>query len=103
MCYSSLQSEANIDLRTPPTAGYPQAWPAHVTVTTRAKRHERSVVHVPGDPARPAGEDSLQQKFSRVTAPALKGEPGEAVFAAALGGIDNPAGIMDEIEKLVAA
>jgi len=60
-------------------------------------------MHVPGDPARPAGEDTLQQKFSRVTAPALKGESAEAVFAAALGGIDNPAGILGEIDKLVAA
>jgi 2-methylcitrate dehydratase PrpD len=84
------------------SAGYPQAWPAHITVATRAKRHERSVMHVPGDPALPAGEDALQQKFSRAAARALKGQSAEAVFAAALGGIDNPAGILGEIERLAA-
>ena len=85
------------------TAGYPQAWPAHVTVTTRTKRHERSVVHVPGDPARPLGEDALIGKFSRLAARALKDQSAEAVFAAALGGIDHPAGIIGDIEKLAAA
>jgi 2-methylcitrate dehydratase PrpD len=85
------------------TAGYPQAWPAHVTVTTRAKRHERSVMHVPGDPTRPLGEDALQQKFSRMAARALKDQSAETVFAAALGGIDNPAGIIGEIDRLAAA
>ena len=85
------------------TAGYPQAWPAHVTVTTRTKRHERSVMHVPGDPARALGEEALMGKFSRLAARALKDQSAEAVFAAALGGIDNPAGIIGEIDKLAAA
>jgi 2-methylcitrate dehydratase PrpD len=85
------------------TAGYPQAWPAHVTVTTRAKRHERSVMQVPGDPGRPVGEDALMGKFSRVAARALKDQSAESMFALALGGIDNPTGILGEIDKLVAA
>ena len=50
------------------TAGYPHAWPAHVTVHA-AKRRERSVVHVPGDPARPFNADELKAKFLRVIAP----------------------------------
>ena len=49
------------------SAGYPQAWPAHVTVTASGRR-EKSVTHVPGDPARPLGEDDLKAKFVRVTA-----------------------------------
>ena len=75
------------------TAGYPQAWPAHVTVTTRTKRYERSVIHVPGDPARPFGADELKAKFLRVISPAFGAERAETLFVAALGGIDNPAGI----------
>jgi 2-methylcitrate dehydratase PrpD len=81
-------------------AGYPQAWPAHVTVTTRAKRHERSVLQVPGDPARPFGEDGLQAKFVKVFAPASESESAEAVFALALRGIDDPPGTLGEIERL---
>ena len=82
-------------------AGYPQAWPAHVTVTTRTKRYERSALHVPGDPARPFGANDLQAKFVRVVSPALGAERAGALFAAALGGIDNPAGMIGEIEGLV--
>jgi 2-methylcitrate dehydratase PrpD len=84
------------------TAGYPQAWPAHVTVTTRGKRHERSVIHVPGDPARSFGEDDLKAKFFPVVAPALKNETAESAFALALRGIDDPAGTVAEIDRLAA-
>ena len=42
-------------------------WPAHVTVTASGRR-ERTVTHVPGDPARPFGEADLKAKFVRVTA-----------------------------------
>jgi 2-methylcitrate dehydratase PrpD len=85
------------------TAGYPQAWAAHVTVTTRTRRHERSVLHVPGDPARPFGEDDLKAKFAKVVSPAFGTEHAEALFAAALGGIDNPARMIAEIDALGAA
>jgi 2-methylcitrate dehydratase PrpD len=82
------------------TAGYPQAWPAHVTVTTRAKRHERGVVYVPGDPAMPFGEDGLKAKFLPVIAPALKNESAESAFALALRGIDDPVATLGEIDRL---
>jgi 2-methylcitrate dehydratase PrpD len=84
------------------TAGYPQAWPAHITVTTRAKRHDRGVIHVPGDPERRLDEDGLKAKFLAVIAPALKDEPAEPVFALALRGIDDPAATVAEIERLAA-
>jgi hypothetical protein len=38
-----------------------------------------------------------------VAARALRDQSAETMFAAALGGIDNPAGILGEIDKLVAA
>jgi 2-methylcitrate dehydratase PrpD len=82
------------------SAGYPQAWPAHVTVTTRTKRHERSVLHVPGDPSRPFGADDLEAKFVKVLSPAFGTERATALFATALGGIDNPAGMIGEIDGL---
>jgi 2-methylcitrate dehydratase PrpD len=82
------------------SAGYPQVWPAHVTVTTRTKRHERSVLHVPGDPARPFGEDDLQAKFVKVVSPEFGTEHATTLFAAALGGIDNPAAMVAEIDSL---
>jgi 2-methylcitrate dehydratase PrpD len=71
-----------------------------VTVTTRTRRHERSVIHVPGDPARPFGEDDLKAKFVKVVSPALGTEHATALFVAALGSIDNPAGVIAEIDAL---
>ena len=81
-------------------AGYPRAWAAHVTVTTRARRHERTVTHVPGDPARPLGEDELNAKFRRVVAPLLEGEQADAMFAAALGALKEPAAVLAAIEGI---
>ena len=83
-------------------AGYPRAWAAHVTVTTRARRHERTVTHVPGDPARPFGGDGLKRKFARVVAPLLDREQAEALFATALTALDRPAEILGEIERVIA-
>jgi len=81
-------------------ANYPRAWAAHVTVATAQKRHERSVTHVPGDPARPFSEDDLRQKFVRVTAPVLDAEQARAVFNRALDAVENPAGMLAEIERI---
>jgi 2-methylcitrate dehydratase PrpD len=83
-------------------AGYPRAWAAHVTVTTRARRHERTVTHVPGDPARPFGEDDLKRKFARVVRPLLDREQAEALFTSALAALDRPAAILSEIEHAIA-
>jgi 2-methylcitrate dehydratase PrpD len=82
-------------------AGYPRAWAAHVTVTTRARRHERTVTDVPGDPARPFGENELKAKFARVTAPLLNGELADAMFAAGLGALDDPAEVLAAIDRIV--
>jgi 2-methylcitrate dehydratase PrpD len=81
-------------------AGYPRAWAAHVTVTTRARRHERTVTHVPGDPARPFGEEELMRKFARVVAPLLDHEQAGAMFAEALGSIERPGAMLDAIDRV---
>jgi 2-methylcitrate dehydratase PrpD len=81
-------------------ADYPRAWAAHITIATAGKRHERSVTHVPGDPARPFSEDDLRQKFVRVTAPMLDAERAGAAFTQALDAVKNPAGMLAEIEQI---
>jgi 2-methylcitrate dehydratase PrpD len=81
------------------SAGYPQAWPAHVTVTASGRR-ERTVTHVPGDPARPFGEDDVEAKFIRVTAGVLDPDRAEAEFAAALSALDRPAAFIREISQI---
>ena len=83
-------------------ADYPRAWAAHVTIATRSKRHEHTVTHVPGDPARPFGEDDLRRKFVRVVAGTLEREPAEAVFALALDAVVRPADTLRELERIAA-
>ena len=80
-------------------AGYPQVWSAHVTVTASARR-ERTVTHVPGDPARPFGEADLMAKFIRVTAGTLDRDRAEAEFAAALTALERPAAFIREMGQI---
>ena len=82
--------------------GYPQSWPAHVTVTASGRR-ERTVTHVPGDPARPFGEAELKAKFIRVTAGLFDPDRAEAEFAAALTALERPAAFIREIGKIGAS
>jgi 2-methylcitrate dehydratase PrpD len=50
---------------------YPKSWPARLGVTTRAGKHERLVIHVPGDPERPFDETQVAAKFRRVVVPSI--------------------------------
>ena len=79
--------------------GYPQAWAAHVTVTA-AGRHERTVTHVPGDPARPFGEGEVMTKFLRVVEPLLDHARAETIFASALQALTRPVEMTAEIDAL---
>src|SRR5262249_29783632 len=79
-------------------AGYPRAWAAHVTVTAGG-RHERTVTHVPGDPARPFSEADLKAKFSRVVVPPLDHQRAETMFAQALAAVERPAEIIGLIDQ----
>jgi 2-methylcitrate dehydratase PrpD len=49
-------------------ADYPKAWPARIAVRTSHGIHEKTVVHVPGDPQRPFDERAVSDKFCRATA-----------------------------------
>jgi 2-methylcitrate dehydratase PrpD len=79
-------------------AGYPQAWAAHVTVTA-ASRHERTVTHVPGDPARPLDEADLKAKFARVLVPSVDRQRAGTMFAQALAAVERPAEIIGLIDQ----
>jgi 2-methylcitrate dehydratase PrpD len=81
-------------------AGYPDAWPAHVVVTTSSGRRDLTVTHVPGDPGRPVAETDVQEKFRKVTAPALSSEQADAMFARSLGVIERPGAFVQEIALL---
>jgi 2-methylcitrate dehydratase PrpD len=50
---------------------YPRTWPARVSVLAGTEQHERTVTHVPGDPARPFGRADVRDKFMRFVAPLL--------------------------------
>jgi 2-methylcitrate dehydratase PrpD len=58
-------------------ADYPRIWPACVVVKTRKGTHELTVTHVPGDTARPLGEDDIERKFVRFVAPVVQGDAKE--------------------------
>ena len=50
-------------------ADYPAAWPARISVSTSAGTHERTVTHVPGDPAQPLDRHHLAAKFQTLSRP----------------------------------
>jgi 2-methylcitrate dehydratase PrpD len=62
-------------------SNYPRAWQARVSVLAGTAQHERTVTHVPGDPARPFGRTQVRDKFMRFAAPLLGTEKAEHVLA----------------------
>jgi 2-methylcitrate dehydratase PrpD len=50
---------------------YPKSWPARLEITTPGEKHEKLVIHVPGDPQRPFDECEVTAKFARLTAPLI--------------------------------
>jgi 2-methylcitrate dehydratase PrpD len=85
-------------------AGYPQAWAARVTVTTRAKRHEHGVAHVPGDPSRPFSEEALKKKFGRFVTPALADQQNVgALWEAALAALEKPGELLRNMDSEIAS
>ena len=81
---------------------YPKAWPAKIVVTTTNGRHERSVTHVPGDPARPFGEADLRKKFHKLVA-SVPEDQVDDMFTRALEALDEPSGLPRDIEMIDAA
>jgi 2-methylcitrate dehydratase PrpD len=80
---------------------YPRSWPARVRVLAGSTRHERTVTHVPGDPALPFDRGSVRKKFLRFTQPVLGAEKAERILARCsealvTGGFSS---LVDEIER----
>ncbi len=68
---------------------YPKSWPAHVVVTTASARHEKLVLHVPGDPERTLDESQVSAKFWRLVAPLVGDHASEELLRLAFAAIDG--------------
>jgi 2-methylcitrate dehydratase PrpD len=85
-------------------ADYPRAWAARVSVEAASGRHERQLMHVPGDPARPFDRSQVREKFLRFITPVLGTAKAEQTLtrcseAFACGQIDS---LVAEIEQVCA-
>jgi len=84
---------------------YPKSWPARVVVTVGGARHEKLVLHVPGDPERPFDESQVAAKFWRLVAPLVGDHAAEELLRlgyAALDGGDTKA-LLEALERCAAA
>jgi 2-methylcitrate dehydratase PrpD len=68
---------------------YPKSWPARVVVTTSSTRHEKLVVHVPGDPERPFDESQVAVKFRRFVAPLVGDHASEELLRLSYAALDG--------------
>jgi 2-methylcitrate dehydratase PrpD len=85
---------------------YPKSWPARLEVATPSGKHERLVIHVPGDPQRPFDEPQVAAKFRRVTAPLIGERAADDLLRfslAALGEDGGAGGLPGKIERACAA
>jgi 2-methylcitrate dehydratase PrpD len=78
---------------------YPTEWPARVSLVTSRGRQETLIRHVPGDPARPMSQASLQAKFDRLVAPVL-GEKVGPLWRTAVGALHSTAQPIDLVQQL---
>jgi 2-methylcitrate dehydratase PrpD len=62
-------------------ADYPRTWPARVVVAAGGERHERRVIHIPGDPARAFDRAQVHGKFLKLAGPALGARRAEQLLA----------------------
>jgi len=79
---------------------YPRSWPAHVVVTASSARHEKLVLHVPGDPERPFDESQVAAKFRRVIVPVVGERAAESLLLRSLAVLDEaPGSLLSEIDR----
>jgi 2-methylcitrate dehydratase PrpD len=81
-------------------SNYPRTWQARVSVLTGTEPHERTVTHVPGDPARPFGRAEIRDKFKCFAGTLLGAEKTEHILADCRGALANGefAALVAEIE-----
>jgi 2-methylcitrate dehydratase PrpD len=78
---------------------YPKSWPARVVVAASGRKHEKTILQVPGDPERPLGEAQLAQKFRRLAAPVVGEGAAENMLQLSLTALDDgPLGLLEAIE-----
>ena len=68
---------------------YPKSWPARVAVTTASARHEKLVLHVPGDPERTLDESQVAAKFWRLVAPLVGDHASEELLRLSYAALDG--------------
>jgi 2-methylcitrate dehydratase PrpD len=79
---------------------YPKCWPAKLVVSVRSGKHEKLVLHVPGDPERPFDEPQVAAKFRRVTAPVVAERVADSLLSRSLAALDeSPNALLAAIER----
>jgi 2-methylcitrate dehydratase PrpD len=84
-------------------SNFPSRWPARIAVMTSSGHHERTVMDVPGDPARPFDADAVQEKFRRLAGPVIGAAASEGMLERAFGlasGIADAAGLLQQLEEI---
>jgi 2-methylcitrate dehydratase PrpD len=80
---------------------YPKSWPARVVVAASGRKHEKTVLQVPGDPERPLGEARLSEKFRRLAAPVVGEGAAENLLQLSLAALDeSPLALLEAIEAV---
>jgi 2-methylcitrate dehydratase PrpD len=84
---------------------YPKSWPARVVVTTALARHEKLVLHVPGDPERALDESQIAAKFWRLVAPLVGDHAPEELLRLSYAALDGGGAkaLLEAMERSAAA
>jgi len=84
---------------------YPKSWPARVAVTTASARHEKLVLHVPGDPERTLDESQVAAKFWRLVAPLVGDRASEELLRLGYAALDGGGAkaLLEAMERSAAA
>jgi 2-methylcitrate dehydratase PrpD len=84
---------------------YPKSWPARVAVTAASTRHEKLVLHVPGDPERPFDESQVVAKFWRLVAPLVGDRASEELLRLSFAALDGRSvkALLEAMERSAAA
>ena len=84
---------------------YPKSWPARVAVTAASTRHEKLVLHVPGDPERPFDESQVAAKFWRLVAPLVGDRASEELLRLSFAALDGSGvkALLEAMERSAAA
>ncbi len=79
---------------------YPKSWPAKLVVSVPFGKHEKLVLHVPGDPERPFDESQVAAKFRRVVVPVVGERAAENLLLRSLAVLDEvPSSLLSQIDR----